>query len=36
MSLHVVARLLGADVARETARYMEYEGDWERANKESD
>jgi transcriptional regulator GlxA family with amidase domain len=30
MSLHVVARLLGADVARETARYMEYEGDWER------
>lgn len=31
MSLHVVARLLGKDVARETARYMEYEGDWERA-----
>jgi transcriptional regulator GlxA family with amidase domain len=30
MSLHVVARLLGADAARETARYMEYEGDWER------
>ncbi len=30
MSLHVVARLLGADVARETARYMEYEGNWER------
>ena len=30
MSLHVVARLLGADVARETARYMEYEGKWER------
>ena len=29
MSLHVVARLLGADVARETARYMEYEGNWE-------
>lgn len=29
MSLHVVARLLGADVARETARYMEYEGRWE-------
>ena len=29
MSLHVVARLLGADVARETARYMEYEGTWE-------
>jgi len=32
MSLHVVARLLGADVARETARYMEYEGDWESAS----
>lgn len=30
MSLHVVARLYGADVARETARYMEYEGNWER------
>ncbi|NUQ12617.1 MAG: DJ-1/PfpI family protein [Gemmatimonadaceae bacterium] len=30
MSLHVVARLLGADVARETASYMEYEGTWER------
>ena len=29
MSLHVVARLSGADVARETARYMEYAGDWE-------
>src|SRR5687767_14420982 len=29
MSLHVVARLLGADVARETARYMEYEGNWD-------
>lgn len=29
MSLHVVARLLGAEVARETARYMEYEGRWE-------
>ena len=29
MSLHVVSRLLGADVARETARYMEYEGNWE-------
>jgi transcriptional regulator GlxA family with amidase domain len=29
MSLHVVARLLGADVARETARYMEYEGRWD-------
>jgi transcriptional regulator GlxA family with amidase domain len=31
MSLHVVARLLGAEVARETARYMEYEGNWEAA-----
>jgi transcriptional regulator GlxA family with amidase domain len=29
MSLHVVARLLGAEMARETARYMEYEGSWE-------
>lgn len=29
MSLHVVAKLLGADVARETATYMEYEGRWE-------
>jgi transcriptional regulator GlxA family with amidase domain len=29
MSLHVVARLLGAEVARETATYMEYEGRWE-------
>lgn len=28
MALHVVARLLGDDVARETARYMEYEGDF--------
>jgi transcriptional regulator GlxA family with amidase domain len=28
MSLHVVARLLGENEARETARYMEYEGDW--------
>ena len=35
MSLHVVARLLGADVARETARYMEYEGDWEAASPSS-
>ncbi|HJU73256.1 MAG TPA: DJ-1/PfpI family protein [Gemmatimonadaceae bacterium] len=26
MSLHVVARLLGMEVAQETARYMEYEG----------
>jgi len=32
MSLHVVTRLLGADVAHETARYMEYEGDWESAS----
>jgi len=30
MALHVVARLLGQDVAAETARYMEYEGDWRR------
>jgi len=29
MSLYVVARLLGTEVARETARYMEYEGGWE-------
>jgi transcriptional regulator GlxA family with amidase domain len=35
MSLHVVARLLGTDVARETARYMEYEGDWEAAASQS-
>lgn len=28
MSLHVVARLHGEDVAHETARYIEYEGDW--------
>lgn len=35
MSLHMVARLLGADVARETARYMEYEGDWEAASPSS-
>ena len=33
MSLHVVARLLGVEVARETARYMEYEGNWERASR---
>jgi transcriptional regulator GlxA family with amidase domain len=32
LSLHVVARLLGAEVARETARYMEYEGNWEIAS----
>lgn len=30
MSLHVVARLFGDDLALETARYMEYEGDWHR------
>lgn len=29
MSLHVVARLHGDDLARETARYMEYEGRWD-------
>jgi transcriptional regulator GlxA family with amidase domain len=28
MALHVVSRLHGGEVARETARYMEYEGDW--------
>jgi transcriptional regulator GlxA family with amidase domain len=28
MSLHVVARLLGTEVAQEAARYMEYEGRW--------
>jgi transcriptional regulator GlxA family with amidase domain len=31
MSLHVVARLLGVEVARETASYMEYDGKWEGA-----
>ncbi len=31
MSLHVVSRLLGDDLARETAHYREYEGDWRRA-----
>jgi len=35
MSLHVVARLLGTEVARETARYMEYEGNWEAAVSQS-
>ena len=30
MALHVVSRLLGPEMARETARYMEYEGDWSR------
>jgi transcriptional regulator GlxA family with amidase domain len=29
MSLHVVRRLHGDDIARETARYMEYEGRWD-------
>lgn len=29
MSLHLVARLHGDDIARETARYMEYEGRWD-------
>lgn len=28
MSLHMVARLHGDDIALETARYMEYEGSW--------
>ena len=28
MSLHVVARLHGDDIARETVRYMEYQGNW--------
>jgi transcriptional regulator GlxA family with amidase domain len=32
MSLHVVARLLGVEVARETAHYMEYDGNWEAAS----
>jgi hypothetical protein len=31
MALHVVARLHGEDVARETARYMEYEGNFAQA-----
>jgi transcriptional regulator GlxA family with amidase domain len=35
MSLHVVARLLGDDAARETARYMEYEGTFDSAARES-
>jgi transcriptional regulator GlxA family with amidase domain len=30
MALHVVSKILGPEMARETARYMEYEGDWER------
>ena len=30
LSLHMVARLLGDDLALETARYMEYEGNWQR------
>jgi transcriptional regulator GlxA family with amidase domain len=29
MALHVVAHLHGDDLARETARYMEYEGRWD-------
>lgn len=29
MALHVVARIHGRAMAEETARYMEYEGDWE-------
>lgn len=29
MSLHMVARLHGDDIAREAARYMEYEGRWD-------
>ena len=29
MSLYLVSRLHGDDVARETARYMEYEGRWD-------
>ncbi len=28
MSLHIVAKLHGDDLARETARYMEYDGTW--------
>jgi transcriptional regulator GlxA family with amidase domain len=33
MSLHVVSRLLGDDLAREAARYMEYEGSWDDADR---
>ena len=33
MALHVVARLHGDDVARETARYMEYEGNFTMAER---
>lgn len=33
MALHVVARLHGDDLARETARYMEYEGRWDDATR---
>lgn len=29
MSLHMICRLHGDDMARETARYMEYEGAWD-------
>lgn len=32
MSLHLVAKLHGDDVAREAARYMEYEGRWDLAS----
>lgn len=28
MALHTVSRILGAEMARETAHYMEYEGNW--------
>jgi transcriptional regulator GlxA family with amidase domain len=35
MALHVVARLLGEDQARETASYMEYEGDFLRLEREA-
>lgn len=33
MALHVVARLHGDDLARETSRYMEYEGRWDDATR---
>ena len=35
MALHVVARLHGDEVAQETARYMEYEGQYELADRAS-
>lgn len=28
MALHTVSRIFGAEMARETAHYMEYEGNW--------